>query len=341
MSRIDQAIILNDLGRYDRAIEILQTQLSENPWDSDAQAYLGILLSKIDRFDEANEAIELAIHRAPDSPYVHFARGWVLSQQDKWELAIEATRESLKLAPLDESAFCLLAHCFYKLGDYEKCLENADLGLEIDPENIHCIDNRAWALLELKRIEEAQLTAQRGLQVDPEYANLHNCLSLIERERGFDELAKNRLIESLRIEPTQNWTAGELERIASDRVHTYLDLNDLTRATEFIDEMLLINPDSSYAYMYLGEVSIKRCEFEEAVKHLEKAVELDPSQEWAVENLRASRMKADGMIYALSKKLANQHLPVKFWYEAIQVSAMVIGSVIAIVVVTKALKFLS
>ena len=73
----------------------------------------------------------------------------------------------------------------------------------------------------------------------------------------------------------------------------YLREGKLQQAkTRFLDTVRL-KPNSARAHCYLGVVLEQERQFTDAVRHLQRALEIDPNYEVAVEHLKSAKAQMD------------------------------------------------
>jgi tetratricopeptide (TPR) repeat protein len=95
--------------------------------------------------------------------------------------------------------------------------------------------------------------------------------------------------------------AGNSRELLGRLVQAHLALGDYSAATKDLEALVALQPELAQSHYQLGLLVAAQAP-ESALKHLEKAVEIDPSLESAVERLRRSIMSArisDDPAYAL------------------------------------------
>jgi tetratricopeptide (TPR) repeat protein len=125
-----------------------------------------------------------------------------------------------------------------------------------------------------KRYEEAVDLMIRLLDVDPSSVMAHTNLSLYYNQLDRIEDAEREAAEAMRAK-MRNETVGhdhedaarrELETVAADRV----------RRAEIFRQVLELDPGDAIGNFGLGELLVEEGRYDEAVGHLERALEADP-----------------------------------------------------------------
>jgi len=185
------AILHNQSGRYDLAIETSNLALAENPNDAEAEFQLGIAYSFLDSVGAAythfSRAAELEPKREKDARnniQSNFARhynvGLNLLQDDDYHGAAEEFGKATEADPTEASGFYQLGTTYTFLGDnneamaveyYDKSVVCFDRVLELsNPSDQHYVDALSYAgqvLAKSGKPEEAISRFNRLVEEDP------------------------------------------------------------------------------------------------------------------------------------------------------------------------------
>jgi len=156
----------------------------------------------------------------------------------------------------------------------DRALELLERATTICPSWADAFESTGVILGRLGRYNEAIDQMHRLLEVDPSSVMAHSNLSLFFNQLGDIEAAERHLALATRVsfggEPeTDPASRGQQER----RQHEA----DRNRREEMFRRVLEIDPDDALAHFGIGELSIERERFTEAVDHLEKAIANDPN----------------------------------------------------------------
>jgi tetratricopeptide (TPR) repeat protein len=109
--------------------------------------------------------------------------------------------KAIRLNPYNPEYFGILSFIYLNEKNYEVALQNANEGLELDPENITCLNARSRALNKLKRTDEAVDTIGDSLSKDPDNEFTHATMGWNYFERGDQKKAAKHFREALRTNP--------------------------------------------------------------------------------------------------------------------------------------------
>jgi len=221
---VKKGIALDELGRYEEAIECHDRALEIDSEDAAAWYNKGIALMKLGRYEEAIECFDEVLKIDPEYAYAWNNKGFSLMKLGRYEEAIECFDEVLKIYPEDAYAWYNKGIALFELGRHEEAIECFDRALKIDPEYAAAWNNKGIALMELGRHEEAIECYDRALKIDPEYAAAWNNKGIALMELGRYEEAICCFDEALKIDPnnidTQHNRSLALNKLGSHELPT-------------------------------------------------------------------------------------------------------------------------
>lgn len=162
-------------------------------------------------------------------------------------------------------------------------------GLMVDPENVLLLDLVALSELELGNARAAESAIDFALEAAPHDPVLlaHRALIVAHLNR-FDE-AEQCVAEALRIAPQLPLGLRVRAQIAVLR-------GDDGAAGVYAQDLLAVEPNSSFAHIVQANAATKRKRHRHAVRHLEQAARLNPTQPRIAEALQASRVNANPLL---------------------------------------------
>ncbi|HWA42651.1 MAG TPA: tetratricopeptide repeat protein [Hypericibacter adhaerens] len=206
-ARIDEARALDELGRTDEALKLLDGMIAERTDRYDAAAAKGNILRSHEQFADAAKAYDTAVSRVPELKRRHWSllyfRGITEERSRQWPLAEADFKKALELEPeqpyvmnylayswveqrshLDE-AFAMLKRAvelkpddgfivdslgwaYYQQGQYDKAVEYLERAVELEPVDSTINDHLGDAYWRVGRKTEARYQWQRSLQFGPE-----------------------------------------------------------------------------------------------------------------------------------------------------------------------------
>ncbi|HEU4387923.1 MAG TPA: tetratricopeptide repeat protein [Blastocatellia bacterium] len=238
-------------------------------------------------------------------------------------------------------------------GKYDAALQELETTLVLESDNGPAHSFAAACLLRLGRIEEAEERARTGLAVTPESGVAHVFMAEVLSARGRFEEAESEMIEALSLNPLSAGMHLELARFLIGR-HRYeeariraaravelapddgdahmllgVSLGCLDRHREAglaLERALLLKPvDDAVLYLNGAHLIIqgdssrrpagKILYYRKAIELLNRAIEINPSNESAIKNLEAATRavrRQEGLVKRISRARASSLLAVTF-----------------------------
>lgn len=192
VAELGRAETLEDSGKVDAAIEVLDS-LSDTHGDvSMVHVALGDTLRRLERFDEATAAYDRAIDLFEEEDAgqwgVYFARGITHERSDSWEAAEADFRKALELRPDQPQVLNYLGYSYVEMGEnLDEALDLIERAVAAQPNSGYIVDSLGWVYYRLGRYEEAVEQLERAtelLPTDPILTDhLGDALWAVERRR--------------------------------------------------------------------------------------------------------------------------------------------------------------
>ena len=172
-----QAVILDQLGRTDQALDFLrqlQAQTGED-FTQLGNVYLleADLLSRKGRHKEALAVYERALQTLPDEPRILYARALMAAEQNDLPAAERDLRRVIELKPDDAEALNALGYTLADRTDRRaEALELIERAIRIKPEEPAIIDSLGWIRYRMGDLDASLKELRRAYakQADPEIA---------------------------------------------------------------------------------------------------------------------------------------------------------------------------
>lgn len=177
---IGKGCCLAELGRYDEAMEVYDTEIAMDldesiPYTVDAYNNKGLIFQEWGRYDDALSMYDKSIEIADgcyDCPGGYHNKGQVFTELEKYDEAIEMYNRALIEDPNFIAAYVGKSYALGLCKRYEEAIEVCDKAIELDPE---CLDsdisgvylNRGWVLSMQRKNEEAMTMFEKALELNP------------------------------------------------------------------------------------------------------------------------------------------------------------------------------
>jgi len=209
-----QAADFYDRGEFDKAVIMLSALLSDHPQYVPALLRRGMILAEMETYERALEDFEAVIRLEPENGLAYFGRGWVRGNTGDPQGEIDDARHGLSIDPTNEPMYYRrIGHGLSALGRFQEAIKAYDHALELAPNQLGTLYNRALCFVELGQFEKAIAEFDAILVRNPQWS-----WALAARGRVHGKLEKvfaalGDFAMALRFDPTF--------------VATYLDRGDL------------------------------------------------------------------------------------------------------------------
>jgi tetratricopeptide (TPR) repeat protein len=153
---------------------------------------------------------------------------------------------------------------------YPEALVSLDEDLVLNPDRVHSLELKAYALQQLRWIPEAETVYREIIRQEPNNVLAYNNLgALLDQEGNYADAVK--LFErAIALDPAQNVTPYNLAWLYAFR------LNNPAKALGYIQKAIALQPNSANYYALLEDIYTKQGKGEQASIAFAKAVELPP-----------------------------------------------------------------
>ena len=237
---LQQAIRLQQQGRFDEAQRRYRSVLKAQPDQADALHYLGVLRAQQGNPQEAARLISRALELRPQLAEAHSNLGNVLQALDRVEAAIASYERALELKPAYLDAHHNRGTALARLKRHAEALASFDHALALKPDHADALNDRGASLQALNRNEEAIASYDRALVLRPGYAEALN-------NRGSALLALNRHDEAIASYDRALALRPAHAEVLNNRGAALQALNRHAEAVASYEQALALNPDHKYA----------------------------------------------------------------------------------------------
>ncbi len=294
VARAARANLVDALIEADRMEEAYEQSLLAvelDPEAVDAHTALGQTLVVMERFDEAGDSLARALELAPANIIAQTSMADLRRKQGRFEEAAARFGDLLEGDPLNFLAHGGLGSSLQSLGRHEEALASMDRALEIFPASpnlqaLHAMSARS--LQALGRTEEAAQRFLRAWRLVPENVTPLIDLYVLLNDAGRADEASDHLRGA---REAAAGDAAALQQLAE----ALRGRERHAEAVEIYLAALATDPDFAMAHAGMGDSLFRLERFEEAIASLDRSVELHSEPPTATARLVLMGTAADNL----------------------------------------------
>jgi tetratricopeptide (TPR) repeat protein len=267
--QFQSAVTQYDAGQYAQAAAILEDLVPHVPKSFQAQELLGLVYVSMSQDAKAIRYLEAAVELKPDSAAARTSLAASLTRLGHSELAGEQFRKVLALTPNDFSANHNLGEFYISSGKVAEGRPFLARAQQIDPSSYDNGYDLGMADLLTGQLEPGRKDIQSLLQ-EKNTGELHNLLAQIEEKDGKFVPAANEFEIAAHMQPTEDNLFDWGSELLLHRTYE--------PATDVFQAAAQRYPSSPRITIGLGLSYYARGLYEDAVKALLKATDLDPAE---------------------------------------------------------------
>ena len=180
-AEIQAALSLDSLDRADEAKERLDGLIALDPQDRTALISAGNLMRAGERFDEAIPYYDKAIAQIADPDQddwrLFYFRGICFERTDQWDRAEKDFKKALELEPEQPLVLNYLGYSWIDIGTHlDEALDMVRRAVEQRPDDGYIVDSLGWAYYRLGDFERAVEELERAVELRPDDAVINDHL---------------------------------------------------------------------------------------------------------------------------------------------------------------------
>ncbi len=257
-----------DAGRYAAAAEQLEHLLPYAPNSFEIHELLGLVYASLSEKVKAEEHLKTAVQLKPDSALARTNLGTSLLHSGKIALAGEQFIKAHQLEPESFDTNRNLGQYYIQAGKIAEAQPFLEHAQQIKPDSYENGYDLAMADLLLGRLSEARSVAQNVLKTR-DTGELHNLLGQIDEKDGKFVAAANDFETAAHIDPTEDNLFDWGSEMLLHRTYE--------PAIAIFQHATVRFPKSPRLYIGLGLALYSRGKYDEAVRALLTAADLDPA----------------------------------------------------------------
>jgi len=256
---IERAVALEQAGKADQAIALLQGALKRDPRSAEAHNWLGVAYLQKNKLTEAEAEFRQAIKLKPDFVRAYNNLGSTLAQAGDILEGIKALEQGLRYAPKDLQLNVNVGMALRSKGDADAALSHFQPLLAEHPDSPELQYQYGQTLRQKGDLAGATAAFERALELNPEAQEVYYGLGQALKESA-------GRVKKSRTPPEELKTGSQA-----------LAHGDFGQAREAAEKAIARDPQSAEAYNLLGYALWYSGDREKAGAALDKALALDPA----------------------------------------------------------------
>ena len=166
---VHRALLYHDMGKIDRAIDVIKEALATSPPQADYYLYLGSFYEELERYNEAVEVLLQGLAMDSENSKLHFRLGVVYDKMGRRKESIDAMKTVVRLKPNNADALNYLGYTYADMGinldEAESLIQNA---LKIKPEDGYITDSLGWVYYKRGQYRQALEYLMKAVELVPD-----------------------------------------------------------------------------------------------------------------------------------------------------------------------------
>lgn len=297
------AITLNRLGRFARAIEVLEKLAQAHPTFEPAYCHRIHAYARIGLHDRAEEMFYLAQQIDEQCPHCFFFLGESLSERGQRAKAIFCWKRTLDIEPAYLGVNERIARAYRVDGDLKRAREWLLREIRNDPGNTDLLFEFGQLLVEAGEIGGGAAKFAQIIELDPEHLEAHYALGSIWLGLRQPERALTCFNEVLRLEKTPDLPDFHLRRGES-----LLRLERWDDARKELERGTAESPNNVHGVMLLGDCHLRTGQVARAADAFRKALAIEEMNCFAHHKLAIALIRLGQCQSALTHALRSLEL---------------------------------
>jgi tetratricopeptide (TPR) repeat protein len=254
-------------GNFAQAANQLEKLAPRAPESFEIHELLGLVYAAQSKHEQSVEQLQIAVRLKPDSAAARTNLATSLLHSGKSGLAEEQFRQALALEPDDFQANHNLAEFYLQFGKIEHAIPLLEKAQQIHPSSYENGYNLALAYFLTGRLSESRQLVQTLAQ-QKDTGELHNLFGKIDEKEGKFVEAANEFQTATRMDPSEDNLFAWGSELLLHRTYE--------PAIQVFQQGALRFPNSPRLWIGLGMALYSRGRYEESIKALLTAADLNP-----------------------------------------------------------------
>jgi len=270
------AQIADEMQDYGTAETLLVSWPSSLPEQATVRYRLALVKFHAKQFQESEQLLQQLLDTSHPSAEIYRLLGWCRQEQHDHQEAVRAFQEAIRLEPANETNYLDLGKILLAERRTVPALELAKRTANAFPNSSRAFVLKGSVELEAVLFTDAVVSFSRALQLDPTSPDATIGLARAQAGAGMREQARATLETALASFPQKARFELELALLLLKEAESG-DKAAEDRAEKLLNSAVARDNTLAEAHYQLGDLALRRGQASNAVKHLEKAAELNPA----------------------------------------------------------------
>ncbi|AFZ36264.1 glycosyl transferase family 2 [Stanieria cyanosphaera PCC 7437] len=306
---LEQAIIYWENQQWDQVIKACENALKINPTIVEAYKLLGNAYQRIGNITEAIGCYAKALELRPDLAEIYANLGTLYAGTQQWESALNYYQKALVFKPDFPGVYKHLAKVWQNLGNPDKVKEYNQLAIQLQAKPDLAFQQHfqlGEQLLKIGKFQEALHQYFRAIELVPTSIEAHQKLAITLEQMGEWQQASKYYQRVLELKNNPIEQKFLTPHHSPEQLQISPANNPDSKLQQYLQKAAQ-NPNSAEAQANVASIYAKEKQWQKAVAHYQKAIQLNPNFAGAYRNLARALTQSGKEDKAIS-----------FWLRAIQ-----------------------
>jgi len=265
---LNDVLTLLEQGDLKKAEQVCKEVIEKTPTSFDAHQLLGAIFLHKEEFLNAINFFDRSIKIDDSQAVVWSNRALALMGINQYEDALSSVNQALELNPNFVDAIYNKANILSKVGRFNEALIYIEGYLKLKPMQYLGWSFKAKIHIALKQLDYAINSYQEALRLEPNSLEVLVNLGMALSDNNLFEESLNYFDKALLLHPNF-WQALQNKAVSFDRMGKF------DKARECVKEALRVNPDAEDALLNLGIICQKLDLLDESLHSLNRLIQLN------------------------------------------------------------------
>ena len=264
--RAEKAKELFAQRRWHECLAELRAAIAMNPYNSAWYFNIGLTLDELERFDEAIDAYRTGLKIEAEDVEAIYRVGVDLTRLGRLDEAIASFESIQRIDASFEPSYCGRIIAYTEQGQHEKAEEMFYIARQYKEDCPHCYFSIAASLARRRLFDKAIYCWQKAIDMDGSYPEVHRRIAECLWEKGQFEQARQHFLQELRAAPGDTNTLLELGSLLMQMGRVEEAGEKLRRAIEMSPEEPTVYYCHGRWLLASGRLDAAQESFEQALK---------------------------------------------------------------------------